>query len=69
MGKQVFILEVSGTKNGSWQGTLKWVDGRREESFRSMLELLHLIDSAIELSEGEGPPCQNPEWEELLKGG
>ena len=47
MGKQVFILEVDSNKNRSWQGTLEWVKGQRKESFRSMLELLRLIDSAV----------------------
>ena len=50
MGKQRFILEVDNSKNRSWHGTLEWVDGHRKESFRSMLELLRLIDSAV--SEG-----------------
>ena len=69
MGKQIFILEVNGTRNESWQGTLKWVDGHRKESFRSMLELLHLIDSAVGAQEEESPPRQEPGWKELMKGG
>ena len=47
MGKQIFILEVNDTRNQSWQGSLKWVEGHKQESFRSMLELLRLIDSAV----------------------
>lgn len=47
MKKQVFILEVNSTRNQSWQGSLKWVEKHKQESFRSMLEMLRLIDSAM----------------------
>ena len=33
-------------QNASWQGTVAWLEGSREESFRSVLELLLLMDSA-----------------------
>lgn len=47
MKKQVFILEVNDTQNQSWQGSLRWVERHKQESFRSMLEMLRLIDSAM----------------------
>lgn len=47
MKKQVFILEMNNTRNQSWQGSLKWVEKHKQESFRSMLEMLRLIDSAM----------------------
>ncbi len=34
-------------QNSSWQGSLYWCEERRDESFRSVLELLLLIDSAL----------------------
>ena len=48
MKKQVFILEVNSTRNQSWQGSLKWVEKHKQESFRSMLEMMRLIDSAMD---------------------
>ena len=42
-----FAVKVLFRQNASWQGSVSWVDGQREESFRSVLELLLLIDSAI----------------------
>lgn len=45
--KQTFILEISDTQNQSWQGKLEWVQGRKKESFRSVLELLRLLDSVV----------------------
>ena len=33
-------------QNASWQGSITWLDKRQEMSFRSVLELLLLMDSA-----------------------
>ncbi len=45
--KATFKLRVMFRQNASWQGTILWVEEDKEENFRSVLELLHLIDSAI----------------------
>ena len=42
-----FSLAILFRQNSSWQGSLAWMEGKREECFRSVLELLYLIDSAI----------------------
>jgi len=34
-------------QNASWQGSVVWVEGRQEERFRSALELVLLMDSAL----------------------
>ena len=44
-------LRVLFRQNTSWQGSVAWVEGKREESFRSVLELLLLMDSAT-MAEG-----------------
>ena len=41
-----FLVRVRFRQNSTWQGTLQWMDGRKEVSFRSALELIRLIDSA-----------------------
>lgn len=46
-----FQLDVIFRQNGSWQGDLTWTDRKTHSTFRSVLELLYLIDSA--LSSGE----------------
>ncbi len=53
--KQVFILEVMNNQKGTWQGQLRWIDGKKDRSFRSALELLHLVDSVI--NEEEDKPA------------
>ena len=41
-----FSVRVLFRQNTSWQGSVAWLEGKREETFRSVLELLLLIDSA-----------------------
>ena len=43
-----FALKVLFRQNTSWQGSVSWMEGGREETFRSVLELLFLMDSAVE---------------------
>lgn len=42
-----FQIKIIFRQNASWQGIVTWIDGRREESFRSALELILLMDSAL----------------------
>jgi hypothetical protein len=35
-------------QNASWQGSLTWLEEGKEESFRSVLELLLLMHSALD---------------------
>lgn len=42
-----FSIKILFRQNSSWQGSVVWQEGKQEESFRSVLELLMLIDSAL----------------------
>ncbi|MEG1988155.1 MAG: hypothetical protein RR035_03145 [Oscillibacter sp.] len=42
-----FALRMLFRQNASWQGSVKWLEAGREESFRSALELFLLMESAI----------------------
>ncbi len=42
-----FIIHVKYRQNASWQGEVTWVDKQKKEYFRSALELVRLIDSAM----------------------
>lgn len=42
-----FAIRVMFRRNASWQGSVTWLEGNRQESFRSVLELLLLMNSAI----------------------
>ena len=47
--KATFAIRVLFRQNASWQGSVTWVEGKREQSFRSVLELILLIDSALSI--------------------
>ena len=50
-----FAIRVAFRQNANWQGSVTWLEENREESFRSALELIWLIDSALrESAEKEG---------------
>jgi hypothetical protein len=42
-----FAVRILFRQNASWQGSVFWYEGKQEESFRSLLELLVLMDSAL----------------------
>ena len=45
-----FTVSVLFRQNTSWQGSVSWLETGREESFRSVLELVLLMNSALETS-------------------
>ena len=45
--KQTFVVQVIDTQNATWQGTVTWLDGKHQQNFRSLLELVKLMDSAV----------------------
>lgn len=42
-----FMLKVKFRQNSSWQGELVWVGEQKKEYFRSVLELMKLLDNAL----------------------
>ena len=48
-----FMIRLLFRQHASWQGSVTWIEGRGEQSFRSVLELILLIDSALEDCTGE----------------
>ncbi|MBQ4578756.1 MAG: hypothetical protein IJA84_06830 [Clostridia bacterium] len=45
--KATFAVRVLFRQNSSWQGSVTWLEARKEESFRSVLELILLMDNAL----------------------
>lgn len=43
-----FILSVLYQQNATWQGTVRWMEGRQSRPYRSVNELLRLMDEAAE---------------------
>ncbi len=42
-----FTVNVMFRQNASWQGNVIWTETRRESQFRSLLELIALMDSVL----------------------
>lgn len=45
--RATFELKVIFRQHSSWQGVILWKEQKREHSFRSVLELVFLMDSAL----------------------
>ena len=46
-----FAVRILFRQNASWQGSVIWLEGRQEQSFRSVLELILLMDTALQYQE------------------
>lgn len=51
--KATFVIHVQFRRNATWQGTIQWVDQNKRQTFRSTLEMLRLLDEALETTGGE----------------
>ncbi|NLZ39173.1 MAG: hypothetical protein GX893_06155 [Firmicutes bacterium] len=48
-----FLVRVQFTENKTWQGTAKWLEGRKTKHYCSLLELIMLIQDAIAQNQSE----------------
>ena len=48
-----FTIRILFRQNASWQGSVSWLEGGQEQSFRSALELIFLMDSALKMGESQ----------------
>lgn len=44
--KNTFVIQLLNTQHQTWQGTVTWLEAKRTQPFRSLLEMLKLMDSA-----------------------
>lgn len=54
ISKGTFLLTIQNRQNATWQGSVTWVEKQSKEYFRSALELIKLIEGALEENEREG---------------
>ncbi|MEA5012133.1 MAG: hypothetical protein VB100_10495 [Angelakisella sp.] len=43
-----FVVQVRYRQNATWQGSVKWVDTGKSQNFRSTLELINLMEGALQ---------------------
>jgi len=46
--KCTFEIEVKFMQNATWQGQIHWAEKNQKQNFRSVLEMIKLMDEAIE---------------------
>lgn len=47
-----FLIDIYNRQNATWQGTATWINRDEKQHFRSALELIKMIDNALEEAEG-----------------
>lgn len=57
-----FIIRVQHRQNSSWQGRITWMEEDKTVYFRSMWEMLKLIDSAVGTSGEQLESQEDPSW-------
>ena len=61
---ETFIIRVQHRQNSTWQGRITWADEDKTLNFRSIWEMIHLMESALDK---DASPEQLPEihvWDE-----
>ena len=53
-GRCTFEIKIQNSQHATWQGYIHWIDVDRKQYFRSVLEMLTLMDEA--LTETAGAP-------------
>ena len=55
--KATFVVHVMYRQNATWQGSVTWAEKNQTANFRSALELIRLMDSAVEVTHMEEGPA------------
>lgn len=68
MGKQAtFAVHILFRRNASWQGSLMWLNKKETKPFRSVLEFISLLNSALHKGEGPVWPSFDTNFEEMAE--
>ena len=57
-----FVVRVMQHQNGTWQGKITWVDEDKSMNFRSVWEMVRLMEEGL-LSSGDFKEEDIPKWE------
>jgi alpha-D-ribose 1-methylphosphonate 5-triphosphate synthase subunit PhnI len=58
-----FLISIYHQENHSWQGVIQWLDTGEKIHFRSELEMLQLIQSAVRVNSESNEEVRN--WNEV----
>lgn len=57
-----FIVRVQHRQNSSWQGRITWMEQDKTINFRSVWEMIKLIESAVDTVSEEEEDEETPNW-------
>jgi len=66
-GGNNFLISIYYQDNHSWQGVVQWLDTGKKVHFRSELELMNLIHSAVQSAQPEAGDFRTWADDESLK--
>ncbi len=52
--RETFAVQILSQQHSTWQGTVSWTSQQKTQPFRSTLELIKMIDSALDESNISG---------------
>lgn len=59
-----FLVRVQFRDNTSWQGRIEWLEGKKSKPFRSVLELIMLMQEAQEEANPDSVDIQFHTWDD-----
>ncbi|MGM0436644.1 MAG: hypothetical protein ACQEQD_00075 [Bacillota bacterium] len=66
-----FYIRILFRQNVTYQGTIEWISGNKNQNkkryFRSLLEMISLINEAVEINNGDNIDYKIRKWEEEVK--
>lgn len=62
--QETFIVRVQHRQNNTWQGRITWADKNKTLAFRSIWEMVHLMESALYENAGPDEVPEIQSWEE-----
>lgn len=62
-----FIIRVQHRQNSSWQGRITWMDQNKTVYFRSVWEMIKLIESALNTIDGSDGLLADKGWDDIIE--
>lgn len=60
--KGTFVIRVQHRQNSSWQGYITWMEANKTVHFRSVWEMMKLIESAMDTVSTQEESGKEPSW-------
>lgn len=66
MGGSTFLIRIHFKQNANWQGTIQWLEMNKTVPFRSVLELIFLLNEAMDKTPTANGELDFRSWENLI---